>query len=128
MCESFAGLVSSGRCGTSGRAGHRRPIGFFRRSTRPSRPSPFQPQGFITAPGGATPAVLAIYSDARVLQLVAFSANATASLITLAGRRPDKAFYFRARHLPAVDRDAMVAIRDAWFEEQGGAPVGNKRE
>ena len=92
------------------------------------RPSSLTPQGYITSPGGPTPAVLAIYSDARVLQLVAFSANAAASLITLLGRRPDKAHYFRAHHLPSVDRDAMVALREAWFLEHGGAPVGNKRE
>ena len=91
-------------------------------------PTLSHPQGYITSPGGPTPAVLAIYSDARVLQLVAFSANAAASLITLLGRRPDKAHYYRAHHLPTVDRDAMVAVREAWFVEHGGAPVGNKRE
>ena len=59
-----------------------------------------------------------------MLQLVAFSADARRSLVTILGRRPGKAAYYRAAHLPTVDQDAMKAIRDAWFEEQGGAPAG----
>ena len=33
----------------------------------------------------------------------------------------------RAHYLPAVDQEAMVAVRDAWFQEVGGPPAGNKR-
>lgn len=60
------------------------------------------------------------------MQLVAFSADPRKSLTTLVGRRPDRAFFYRAAFFPAVDQEGMVALREAWFKENAGAPVGNK--
>lgn len=86
-------------------------------------------QGYIAPPvppssDGA--AVLAIYSENRTLQLVAFSANPRKSLTTLVGRRPDRAFFYRAAFFPRVDQEAMIALREEWFKENAGAPAGNK--
>lgn len=85
-------------------------------------------QGYIAPPipEGSSAAVLAIYSENRTLQLVAFSADPRKSLTTLVGRRPDRAFFYRAAFFPAVEQEVMVALREAWFKENAGAPVGNK--
>ena len=85
-------------------------------------------QGYIAPPipEGSSAAVLAIYSENRTLQLVAFSADPRKSLTTLVGRRPDKAYHYRAAFFPAVEQEAMVALREAWFKENAGAPTGNK--
>lgn len=34
----------------------------------------------------------------------------------------------RAVHLPELNQQAMMGIRDQWFEEVGGAPNGNRCE
>ncbi len=34
----------------------------------------------------------------------------------------------RAIGLPELDQERMLHIRNAWFEQMGGPPVGNKRE
>jgi len=54
-------------------------------------------QGFVrpAIPDGGAAAVFAIYSDARVLQVVAFSTDLRRSLLTVLGRRPDKAYYYK---------------------------------
>ena len=39
--------------------------------------------------------MFAIYSDARALQVVAFSTDLRRSLVTVLGRRPDKAYYYK---------------------------------
>ena len=39
--------------------------------------------------------MFAIYSDARALQVVAFSTDLRRSLLTVLGRRPDKAYYYK---------------------------------
>jgi len=85
-------------------------------------------QGYIAPPipEGSSAAVLAIYSENRTLQLVAFSADPRRSLTTLVGRRPDRAYHYRAAFFPSVDQEAMVALRESWFKENAGAPTGNK--
>jgi len=30
--------------------------------------------------------------------------------------------------LPELNQDRMLEIRNAWFEQLGGPPIGNKRE
>ena len=74
-------------------------------------------QGYIAPPipEGSSAAVLAIYSENRTLQLVAFSADPRRSLTTLVGRRPDRAYHYRAAFFPSVDQEAMVALRESWF-------------
>ena len=65
------------------------------------RPLPLSPlpskKGFVrpSIPDGAAAAVFAIYSDARALQVVAFSTDLRRSLLTVLGRRPDKAYYYK---------------------------------
>eukprot|EP00878_Enallax_costatus_P012346 GHUV01012895.1.p1 GENE.GHUV01012895.1~~GHUV01012895.1.p1 ORF type:complete len:266 (+),score=123.45 GHUV01012895.1:1179-1976(+) len=49
-----------------------------------------------------------------------------ASLRTVLGRRPDKAYYFKAAQLPTLDQEEMLAIRQSWFDECGAPPPGNK--
>jgi hypothetical protein len=71
-------------------------------------------------PASAEACVLAIFDDNQKLQYVGFSKDLRNTLRTLLSRRPDKAYYFKAEHLQAVDQAAMMAIRDAWFAEVRG--------
>lgn len=86
------------------------------------------PQGLIQPeiPEDALASVLAIYDDKQKLQYVGFSKDLRNTLRTLFSRRPDKAFYYRTQHLQALDQAEMMAVRDSWFEEVGGPPIGNK--
>jgi len=70
--------------------------------------------------------VFAIYDSHQKLQYIGFSQNLRNSLRTLLGRRPDKAHYYKAVGLPTLDQAAMLALREAWSEQVGGAPPGNK--
>lgn len=85
-------------------------------------------QGLIQPliPQGSEAAVFAVYNDRKQLQYVGFSKDLYNSLRTLLGRRPDKAFFYKATHLQTLDQKQMIDIRSAWFEECGGPPPGNK--
>lgn len=41
---------------------------------------------------------------------------------------PSEAMLCRAANLAQLDQKQMLAIREAWFEEVGGPPTGNKRD
>lgn len=71
-------------------------------------------------------AVYAIYDEPQRLQFVGIAFDLRNALRQMVGRRPDKAFYYRAACLPSSDQLEGQAVRDAWFEECGGAPKGNK--
>ena len=45
----------------------------------------------------------------------------------LAPLPPRPGLWCRALYLPELDQEQMLAIRAAWFEENFGAPPGNKR-
>ncbi|WIA16386.1 hypothetical protein OEZ86_007875 [Tetradesmus obliquus] len=86
------------------------------------------PQGFVSpeiVPGSAA-AVFSVYDEGQKLQYIGFSKELRGSLRTLLGRRPDKAFYFKAVQLPVLDQEHMLALRQAWFDECGAPPPGNK--
>ncbi|KAJ9530933.1 hypothetical protein QJQ45_028774 [Haematococcus lacustris] len=84
-------------------------------------------QGLVVPPANTGKAwVFAIYDGGQKLQYIGFSQNMRNTLRTLLGRRTEKAHYFRFQPLTSLDQAAMVRIRDTWFEEVGGAPVGNK--
>lgn len=72
--------------------------------------------------------VFAIFDENKKLQYVGFSKGLRDSLRTVFARRPDKAYFFKSVNLNKLDQKEMVAIRDAWFDEVGGPPVGNKRK
>ena len=38
------------------------------------------------------------------------------------------AMLHRAANLAQLDQKEMLSVREAWFEEVGGPPTGNKRE
>lgn len=42
------------------------------------------------------------------------------------GASPSEAMLCRAANLAQLDQKEMLAIREAWFEEVGGPPTGNK--
>ena len=44
------------------------------------------------------------------------------------GASPSEAMLCRAANLAQLDQKEMLAIREAWFEEVGGPPTGNKCE
>jgi hypothetical protein len=85
-------------------------------------------QGFIEAnvPTDTKATVFGIFDEAKTLQYIGFSSNFQASIRTVFSRRPDRAFYYKALHLPRLDQDEMLGIRAAWFEENFGPPPGNK--
>lgn len=85
-------------------------------------------QGYINPeiPPSSEAVIFAIYDQAKILQYVGFSKNLRASLLTVFSRRPDKAHYFRALHLPVMDQQKMMEVRTAWFAENSGPPPGNK--
>lgn len=76
---------------------------------------------------GTEASVFAVYDDKQKLQYIGFSKDLRSTLRTVLGRRPDRAFFYKAQHFSSADQKAMVALRDAWFEECGGQPPGNKR-
>ncbi|KAF8065577.1 hypothetical protein HT031_003178 [Scenedesmus sp. PABB004] len=85
-------------------------------------------QGYVApalAPGGQA-WVFAVYDEAQKLQFIGFSKDLTTSLRTVLGRRPDKAWFYKAAQLDSVDQEAMLALRQAWFDECGAPPPGNK--
>ena len=71
--------------------------------------------------------MFAIFDQNKKLQYIGFSKSLQESLRTVFTRRPDKAYYFKSVNLTKLDQKEMVKIRDAWFEEVGGPPTGNKR-
>lgn len=77
-------------------------------------------------PVGTSAFVFAIYDDKQKLQYIGFSKDMRSTLRTVFGRRPDKAVYYKVESLNEVDQQAMLALRDSWYEECGGAPPGNK--
>jgi len=70
--------------------------------------------------------VFAVFDKNKKLQYIGFSKGLQDSLRTVFTRRPDKAYYYKSANLTKLDQKEMIGIRDAWFEEVGGPPVGNK--
>ncbi|KAI3424879.1 hypothetical protein D9Q98_008263 [Chlorella vulgaris] len=85
-------------------------------------------QGFVSPkiPEGTQATVFAVYDEARIMQYVGFSRGLRDTLRTLFSRRPDKAHYYKALHLPNLDQQQMIDIRAAWFDANYGPPPGNK--
>ena len=77
-------------------------------------------------PNGTEATVFAIYEQGKSLQYIGFSKDLRNSLRTVFVRRPDKAYFYRALHLPHLDQEEMIEIRKRWFDESGGPPPGNK--
>ena len=71
--------------------------------------------------------VFAIFDEHKKLQYIGFSKGLEDSLRTVFTRRPDKAHFYKSVNLTKLDQKEMITIRDAWFEEVGGPPNGNKR-
>ncbi|KAF5832271.1 hypothetical protein DUNSADRAFT_11914, partial [Dunaliella salina] len=89
-------------------------------------------QGLInpSVPGGEDHVfkafVFAIYDPQMKIQYTGFSADLRNTLRTMVGRRPDKAHYYKVVGLPELNQERMLQIRNAWFEQLGGPPIGNK--
>ena len=72
------------------------------------------------------PGVFAIFDQQQELQYIGFTKNINQSLQTVFFRRPDKAWYYKFFELDDLDQETMMAIRNSWFDDNGGPPVGNK--
>jgi hypothetical protein len=85
-------------------------------------------QGYIlpNIPSGTEAVVFAIYDQSKTLQYVGFSKDLRSTLRTVFGRRPDKSHFYKAIHLPAMNQQAMMDMRTAWFEQNAGPPPGNR--
>ena len=80
-----------------------------------------------TLPGNVEgPAVFAIYDKDEVIQYVGFSSAVGKSIEKLFYRRPAVTYFFKYAGLSEVDQDAMMAIRNTWFDALEGPPIGNK--
>jgi hypothetical protein len=71
------------------------------------------------------PAVFAMYDKDMAIQYIGFSSVLHKSIEKLFYRRPETAYYFKYLQLETVDQDAMVRIRNTWFDSLGGPPIGN---
>lgn len=85
-------------------------------------------QGYINPdmPPEAQAWVVALYDEAKILQYIGFSKDLRGTLRTLFARRPDRAHSYRSLALTAMDQEAMLAVRNAWFDQNFGPPPGNK--
>lgn len=72
-----------------------------------------------------SPAVFAIFDKDKDIQYIGFSSTLRKSIEKLFYRRPEKAYYFKYVLLDSVDQDAMVGIRNVWFDSLEAPPVGN---
>lgn len=84
--------------------------------------------GFVMpeVPEGAGASVFVIYDNTSKPQYLGFSKDLRNTLRTLLCRRPELCYYYRCHHLMEVDQKALVALRNAWADELGGLPQGNK--
>ena len=80
---------------------------------------------FVEQSEGTQASVFAIFDQAKQLQFVGFSKDLRNSLRTVLARQTELCFFFKHVDLDEVDQDAMLAVRAAWFDENGGAPPGN---
>eukprot|EP01026_Neomeris_dumetosa_P015068 TRINITY_DN15666_c0_g1_i10.p1 TRINITY_DN15666_c0_g1~~TRINITY_DN15666_c0_g1_i10.p1 ORF type:complete len:432 (-),score=53.26 TRINITY_DN15666_c0_g1_i10:230-1381(-) len=71
-------------------------------------------------------AVFAVFDKERKLQYVGFSKNIPESLRKVFCRRPDKAYFYKLIQLPEINQEELLGIREKWFEEVGGPPIGNR--
>ncbi|QDZ19590.1 hypothetical protein HOP50_03g21080 [Chloropicon primus] len=74
---------------------------------------------------GVQASVFAVFDQAKQLQFVGFSKHLRNSLRTILGRQSDLAYYYKHVDLPEVNQEKMMGIRDAWFKENSGMPLGN---
>eukprot|EP01025_Chloroclados_australasicus_P037403 TRINITY_DN3818_c0_g1_i1.p1 TRINITY_DN3818_c0_g1~~TRINITY_DN3818_c0_g1_i1.p1 ORF type:complete len:378 (-),score=40.64 TRINITY_DN3818_c0_g1_i1:469-1602(-) len=71
-------------------------------------------------------AVFAVFDKEKRLQFVGFSKDLAESLRKVFTRRPDKAFFYKFTQFKEINQEEMIKVRDGWFEEAGGPPVGNR--
>ncbi|GFR47804.1 hypothetical protein Agub_g9580 [Astrephomene gubernaculifera] len=85
-------------------------------------------QGMVLpdVPDGMRGSTYAIYDEKQKLQYVGTTPDLRNALRTALGRRPEKAYYYKAVSLPTSEPSALQAVRDAWFAECGGQPNGNR--
>lgn len=74
---------------------------------------------------GVKASVFGIFDQAKQLQFVGFSKDLKNSLRTMLGRQYDLAYYYKHVDFAEIDQQAMIAVREAWFEENCGPPIGN---
>lgn len=71
------------------------------------------------------PAVFAMYDKEQEIQYIGFSSTLRRSIEKMFYRRPEKAYYCKYLPLEVVDQEAMVKIRNDWFDSLNGPPIGN---
>eukprot|EP01024_Parvocaulis_polyphysoides_P067220 TRINITY_DN7986_c0_g3_i2.p1 TRINITY_DN7986_c0_g3~~TRINITY_DN7986_c0_g3_i2.p1 ORF type:complete len:405 (-),score=70.97 TRINITY_DN7986_c0_g3_i2:1112-2263(-) len=71
-------------------------------------------------------AIFAIFDKDKKLQFVGFSKDVGESLRKVFTRRPDKAYFYKLFEFKELNQEEMGKVRDGWFEEVGGPPIGNR--
>lgn len=79
-----------------------------------------------TRENAAGPAVFAVYDKDESIQYIGFSSDVGKSIEKVFYRRPAITYFFKFAGLDSVDQDAMMQIRNSWFDSLGGPPIGNK--
>ena len=74
---------------------------------------------------GVESSVFAVFDQARQLQFVGFSKHLKNSLRTMLGRQSDFCYFYKHVDFPHINQEEMLGVRNAWFEENHGAPPGN---
>eukprot|EP00793_Prasinoderma_coloniale_P003378 PRCOL_00006614-RA len=69
--------------------------------------------------------VVAVLDASEAVQYIGFSKDLRNTLRKLFCRRAERTHYYKAVGYDAVDQAAMLAQRQAWFDELGEPPAGN---
>ena len=72
--------------------------------------------------------VYAIFDQEKVLQFVGYSRDVDLSLKQHLVRQPQKCYWLKVQTIDRPSRTILESIRDAWTEENGFIPTGNKFE
>ncbi|EFJ29207.1 hypothetical protein SELMODRAFT_410819 [Selaginella moellendorffii] len=69
--------------------------------------------------------IFAVIDNNNRVQYIGFSKDIRNSLRTLIGRRPELCHFYKVFHLPVLDQQKMLAVRQQWVNELGSIPRGN---
>jgi hypothetical protein len=70
--------------------------------------------------------VYAIFDSERVLQFVGYSRDIYLSLKQHLVRQPQRCYWIKIQTIARPSRTILEAIRQAWIEENGSIPAGNR--
>ena len=79
-------------------------------------------------PPGARASIFAVFNEQEELVYVGITRNAAESFRQILARKPQDAYFFRIHHLEKPARAVLQLMKEAWIEENGASPRGNRDE